>query len=219
MGIDYSVVLMSTRANAPYRDRVEEDGAVLIYEGHDEVRHPGITDPKDCDQPLTNNTGGITENGKFHQAAQRHKREGTPPERVRVYEKLRPGIWSYSGLFHLVDSWVETDGRRNVIKFKLIAVPDEQNGESIPIKESENRRLIPTGVKLEVWKRDKGRCVICGASSELHFDHIIPYSRAALRSVQRTSSYYACVTTLKNATKSNKVCRRNPILRTKHFDS
>ena len=32
-------------------------------------------------------------------------------------------------------------------------------------------------VKLEVWKRDAGKCVICGATNELHFDHVIPYSK------------------------------------------
>jgi 5-methylcytosine-specific restriction endonuclease McrA len=40
-----------------------------------------------------------------------------------------------------------------------------------------NNRLIPTQVKLEVWKRDGGKCVTCGARDNLHFDHIIPYSR------------------------------------------
>jgi 5-methylcytosine-specific restriction endonuclease McrA len=31
-------------------------------------------------------------------------------------------------------------------------------------------------VKLEVWKRDDGKCVVCGASDELHFDHDVPFS-------------------------------------------
>ena len=30
-----SVILMSRRPGAPYDDRVEDDGRVLIYEGHD----------------------------------------------------------------------------------------------------------------------------------------------------------------------------------------
>jgi 5-methylcytosine-specific restriction endonuclease McrA len=37
--------------------------------------------------------------------------------------------------------------------------------------------MIPSLVKLDVWKRDKGRCVICGSNNNLHFDHIIPYSK------------------------------------------
>jgi 5-methylcytosine-specific restriction endonuclease McrA len=31
-------------------------------------------------------------------------------------------------------------------------------------------------VKLAVWKRDGGRCIQCGSSDNLHFDHVIPYS-------------------------------------------
>jgi 5-methylcytosine-specific restriction endonuclease McrA len=38
------------------------------------------------------------------------------------------------------------------------------------------RRVIPTAVKLEVWKRDGGKCVACGATDELHFDHDLPYA-------------------------------------------
>jgi hypothetical protein len=34
----HSVILMSVRPNAPYADRVEEEGRVLIYEGHNENR-------------------------------------------------------------------------------------------------------------------------------------------------------------------------------------
>jgi 5-methylcytosine-specific restriction endonuclease McrA len=28
-----------------------------------------------------------------------------------------------------------------------------------------------------VWRRDRGRCTKCGATDNLHFDHIIPYSK------------------------------------------
>ena len=31
----HSVILMSRRRNAPYRDRLEDNGETLIYEGHD----------------------------------------------------------------------------------------------------------------------------------------------------------------------------------------
>ena len=40
-----------------------------------------------------------------------------------------------------------------------------------------HRRLIPTKVKIEVWKRDGGKCVKCEATEDLHFDHIIPFSK------------------------------------------
>ena len=37
-----SVILMSLRINAPYADRVEEAGKVLIYEGHDVPKYKGL---------------------------------------------------------------------------------------------------------------------------------------------------------------------------------
>lgn len=37
----HSVILMSVRPNSPYRDEVQDDGAVLIYEGHDEPKRRG----------------------------------------------------------------------------------------------------------------------------------------------------------------------------------
>lgn len=43
--------------------------------------------------------------------------------------------------------------------------------------EFDNRRVIPTKIKQEVWKRDGGKCVKCGAKDNLHFDHVIPHSK------------------------------------------
>jgi hypothetical protein len=36
------------------------------------------------------------------------------------------------------------------------------------------RTPISEGVKLLVWTRDEGKCMRCGSSENLHFDHIIP---------------------------------------------
>lgn len=46
----YSVILMSLRSGAPCADRVEGEGRVLIYEGHDVSRSPGGPDPKRVDR-------------------------------------------------------------------------------------------------------------------------------------------------------------------------
>ena len=176
-GDGYSIILMSQRPNAPYRDRVEDDGATLIYEGHDEPRRQGAPDPKTVDQPRMTSRGTLTENGKFAQAAGRYRRGDAPPERVRVYEKIHAGIWSYNGLFHLVDCRIEDDGGRKVFKFKLAATGEDSPAGPMAKGDLESTRLIPSAVKLEVWQRDGGRCVQCGATDNLHFDHIIPYSR------------------------------------------
>jgi len=174
---NHSVILMSIRPNAPYNDRLEDGGTTLIYEGHDEPRQRGGPDPKTLDQPAVSGRGRPTQNGQFHQAALAAKTGNRKPERVRVYEKIHQGIWSYNGVFHLVDSWRENSGGRSVFKFRLEAVEGEEDFDvpapTLPVR----RRLIPTNIKLEVWKRDKGRCVKCGANDELHYDHVLPYSR------------------------------------------
>ena len=174
---DHSVLLMSVRPGAPYQDRLEDDGTTLIYEGHDEPRSDAVPQPKAVDQPYRTAYGTLTQNGRFFQAAQDHQDGRRPPERVRVYEKLRQGIWSYNGVFHLVDSWQEDDGDRKVFKFKLVAVKGEEDLSRSPALHPGRRRIIPTSVKLAVWQRDGGKCVVCDATDELHFDHDLPYSK------------------------------------------
>ncbi|MDC0069534.1 HNH endonuclease [Gammaproteobacteria bacterium] len=176
----HSVILMSVHPNAPYQDRIEDDGAVLIYEGHDEPKTASNRNPKNRDQPEFLPSGNPAENGKFHRAAQEHKSGVKNPDIVRVYEKIKKGIWSDNGYFHLVDSWREDDGLRSVFKFKLIAVEGVINNDSWEDEqdtETKRSRVIPTSIKLEVWQRDKGKCVQCGSADELHFDHILPFSK------------------------------------------
>ncbi len=176
MGDNHSVILMSVQPNSPYQDRIEDNGETLIYEGHDVPRTVGTKNPKLIDQPEKLSSGKLTENGKFHQAAQAAK-QGDELERVRVYEKIKKGIWSYNGVFHLIDSWQEQDELRKVFKFKLFAVEGDEDFTK-PVKQDlPHRRIIPTSVKLEVWKRDGGKCIECGAIDELHFDHVLPYSK------------------------------------------
>jgi hypothetical protein len=153
---------------------------LLLYEGHDEPKRQDISDTKSLDQPERQPRGALTENGKFYQAALGFKSGKKAPDIVQVYEKIKPGIWTDNGFFHLVDSWIENDGKRNVFKFKLVAVEsvsDENAAEDLNSRLTEPRRIIPTSVKLEVWARDSGRCVACGATNELHFDHILPFSK------------------------------------------
>lgn len=176
-GHNHSVILMSLRPNAPYADRFIDEGTTLVYEGHDVPMSASIADPKSVDQPMRTPNGSLTQNGLFYEAALRCKQGLQSPERVRVYEKIKPGIWAYNGMFHLIDSWMEQSENRGVFKFKLVAVEGEENFD-IPVpKGAIVRRLIPTSVKLEVWKRDGGKCSICSAVDNLHFDHIIPWSK------------------------------------------
>ncbi len=171
------VILMSRRPGAPYDDRVEDDGRVLIYEGHDTPQTRSGPDPKMLDQPKRGPGGTLTQNVLFLQAASQHRELGMPAERVRVYEKMRTGIWTFNGTFRLVDGWREESNGRLVFKFRLEVDPDATPVVDEREPRLEQNRLIPTEVKLAVWKRDQGKCVECGSADNLHFDHIIPYSR------------------------------------------
>jgi len=171
---EYSIFLMSVRKNAPYADEWDEKTGTLIYEGHDAPRNIA-KEPKDVDQPLTTPNGTLTENGKFFTAALSYKMILVKePHKVKVYEKIKDGIWCYKGFFNLVDAALVTSDNRKVFKFYLKPVEFVTKKKQIELPHS---RLIPTAVKLEVWARDKGECVICHSKENLHFDHDVPFSK------------------------------------------
>jgi hypothetical protein len=200
----YSVILMSRRTGAPYADRIENDGRVLIYEAHDIPRTAGSPDPKQFDQPRLNPSGSPTQNGMFADAAKNYREGRNAPELVKVYEKIHAGIWVYNGLFTLVDCWEEQAGSRMVFKFKLELADTTESGSSeVRSAHDEDDRIVPSWVKLEVWKRDKGRCTKCGSSAGLHFDHVIPYSKADRQRIPRI--FRSCV----RATISTRETRSN----------
>lgn len=174
-----SVILMSLRTSAPYADAVLENGKILIYEGHDVPKNVHHS-PKTVDQQFQSFRGTITENGKFFKAAEGYKKGVALPELVKVYEKIKDGIWVFNGIFELIDAWIEKSSNRNVFKFKLLITDktvDQKEKRIIELKELDHNRMIPTSVKLEVWKRDKGQCVTCMSKDNLHFDHILPFSK------------------------------------------
>src|SRR6266540_1241517 len=147
----YSIILMSVRQGAPYHDCIDLERNLLIYEGHDVHRTAGV-DPKVVDQPMSTSGGGLTENGKVYRAAKDAAAGLRKPERVKVYEKIQ----------------------RRVFDFFLKPVQ-----ERFVLADSElpANRLIPTEVKVAVWKRDHGKCVLCGSQKNLHYDHELPYSK------------------------------------------
>lgn len=171
----HSVLLMSTRRGAPYRDRWEEGGKLLVYEGHDAPKR-GEVDPKLVDQPAVTPKGTPTQNGLFLRAAREYRSGRSVPETVKVYEKIRDGIWAYNGMFQLVDGGPEPDGKRNVFKFRLRMINEESGMIRQFVPDLPVQRGIPSAIKQEVYKRDRGQCVMCGARDNLHFDHELPFS-------------------------------------------
>lgn len=174
----HSVVLMSRRPNALYEDRVVEDGTVIIYEGHDQPRRRDGPDSKTIDQPRSYPSGKLTQNGLFYDSAP------SKAELVRVYEKLRPGTWVFNGTFLLTEAWQERSHGRQVFKFRLELTENDDAADAGDGAARERSRVVPSSVKQEVWKRDHGRCVLCGEDNELHFDHDVPFSRGGSSTVQ-----------------------------------
>ena len=170
----YSIVLMSVEKNAPYADEML-DGGIIKYEGHD-ARVP-IEAKKITDQPIANVTGTLTENGKFTQAAENFKEGKREAAKIKVYRKLRKGVWVDMGFYDLIDSFREYDGKRNVFKFLLKPNFDEFDPEVAENVDLAHNRYIPGEVMQEVYIRDSGKCIECGSEDNLHYDHKIPFSK------------------------------------------
>ena len=174
----FGIVLMSRRRNAPYTDSLSPDESVLLYEGHDVRRGSDTPNPKSLDQPWVDERDKPTQNGQFAEWVQDSKQGRAPHAVFRVYEKMRPGVWTDRGLYELKDYDYRPENGRKVFKFRLEQADldfDDQNGAAST--ELRATRQIPSHVKQQVYKRDKGRCVLCGAQDQLHFDHDFPFSK------------------------------------------
>jgi len=170
----YSIVLMSTEKNAPYVDEVFDDG-VIEYEGHDAPKSNEY-DKKSVDQPAYTKTGNFTENGKFLQAVQDYKNLKREAAKVQVYRKIKKGVWVDMGFYDLVDGYERHDGKRKVFKFLLKPVFDFEI-EDEDFHDLVHDRQIPGDIQREVYERDNGKCTQCGSTENLHFDHILPFSK------------------------------------------
>ena len=194
----YSVVLMSTQKNAPYNDHILEEG-VIEYEGHD-VPSNLNPDKKLVDQSLLTPSGTPTENGKFFQAALDYKEGIKEPSQVQVYRKLRKGIWVDMGFYDLIDAYEKQDLERKVFKF-LLKPKIELNENDQEYLDLLHDRQIPGEVQKEVYERDRGKCVKCGSTENLHFDHILPFSKGGSSKVAKNIQLLCARHNLKKGSK------------------
>lgn len=75
-----------------------------------------------------------------------------------------------------------------------------KSGDPIAEKEKRNRN-IPGSIKKIIWDRDGGKCVSCGSTTDLEFDHDIPFSKGGSNSTDNIR--LLCKTC--NRKKSNKI--------------
>lgn len=157
-------ILMSKRRGAPYVDSEVENLGIVIYEGEDVG---GDTSSKKKNQELTRG------NKYLFDAAVGYMNGDRKSEPLQVFEKIATNAWADLGKYNLVGaSKIHSDGR---YVYRFIFSSGEEETE---LKEGTPRdRRISTETKKLVYGRDNGRCVECSSETNLHFDHILPFSK------------------------------------------
>jgi len=98
------------------------------------------------------------------------------------YELGDTMCWLYKGNIYEFDG-VNT---KDEIKYLLFEEFDKERKrferlkkkyEEGGIAQTPVRQRIPEVVRIEVWRRDGGKCAICGSRENLEYDHIIPVSK------------------------------------------
>lgn len=85
-----------------------------------------------------------------------------------------------------VDPYLKTLKKRDDAQTRLKQIESERaDCESILAKRKDRSRTqIPTEIKQAVFIRDDGRCQKCGSSKNIHYDHIIPYSKGGADNIE-----------------------------------
>ena len=97
-------------------------------------------------------------------------------------------IWLYKGIYYSVNLGILKDIYTDE-QIRLILMEEydkerkrfERLKRKYELSEYEkaetSRPSIPERVRIEVWRRDEGKCVKCGSRERLEYDHIIPVSK------------------------------------------
>jgi len=105
------------------------------------------------------------------------------PHLTKVAVILSSTKWVFNGFVYEINGHYSDEEARLLIledfdkerrKFeKLKAKFDNAS----PGETKYERRRIPENVRIEVWRRDGGKCARCGSREKLEYDHIIPISK------------------------------------------
>jgi len=110
-----------------------------------------------------------------------------PMKIVRLYDNKGFSLlsleWVFKGYVYEVDHLFSDEEARLLIledfdkerqKFETLNAKFDE----APAQEATYERpRIPESVRIEVWRRDGGKCARCGSRERLEYDHIVPISR------------------------------------------
>jgi hypothetical protein len=111
------------------------------------------------------------------------------PRAFRMWRWRELGLWDEPG-----DTWVYrgflylVQGSYSDEQFRLLILEDfdkerrkwetlKRKFDSAESQDVASRPRIPESVRVEVWRRDGGKCARCGSREKLEYDHIVPLSK------------------------------------------
>ena len=127
--------------------------------------------------------------GLFNRKVHVHHRHGL----MKLTIDLPGDVDRFSGQILQIRFGTPSDNIPNLRWYSRDAIPGKAQISA--------RQAIPRSVQRLVWERDNERCVECGSTSNLQFDHIIPVSRGGSNSAENIQILcQAC-----NLRKSNRI--------------
>ena len=107
------------------------------------------------------------------------------PLKIAEYKdgKIAGDVWVFNGFVYEVNGFYSDDQIRLLILEdfdKERAYFEKLNAKFNQVAASSvayERPRIPENIRIEVWRRDGGRCAKCGSREKLEYDHIVPISK------------------------------------------
>jgi 5-methylcytosine-specific restriction endonuclease McrA len=112
--------------------------------------------------------------------------------RLKDLNSHRDPTRSYRGLFE----WLSELGLKTDPLLK-ISKSSQANPKTSALIKTKPDRYIPTDLKIQVWKRDQGKCTYidlksgrqCGSTSFIEIDHIIPHALGGKTTIENLRLY------------------------------
>lgn len=156
-------------------DLVLSNNRLVIYSVKDDAAFSRCNPSSFGNQTaLYDKKGNLTLNGRLYKAVTGYKSGQCEPELARVYRKQKKGMWEYLGRYQITEATYGPENGTLVFAFGLDFLTDDIISEFKP--QLAMIRKVPASVKMEVWMRDGAKCVQCDGTTNLHYDHIIPFS-------------------------------------------